>query len=174
MVYWFHQRIVFKSFEKKYLTNLQFQLKTKFRSMETNFKNTKIYFYLNKVKFFGLRKIYYLLRKFLPFLFFQSLVNDLEFISQKDKEKLVKEITTELFQVKGVKAIYEYGGRSYRTGFSDIDLVVIIEKKERVDFSAIRDIFGQYKRSSLIGNYLLWHFFYIVSEDIFLNMVFFI
>lgn len=93
----------------------------------------KTYFFLDKVKFFGLRKFYFILIKvgnffislFLPL----KVVFDLQFISEKESQKINNWVIKEASKIKNLVALINYGGtEGYTPGLSDIDYVFVFKK----------------------------------------------
>lgn len=102
-------------------------------SHHTIFKQNLMRF-LERVKYFGLRKIYYIIRNTFIFIVYPitpyRIVFDLKFIPQEKKDEIKKKVITRLSKFNSVSAIIDYGGtRTYLPGISDIDFMIIIKDK---------------------------------------------
>ncbi len=92
----------------------------------------KIISFIKKNKYFGLRKIYYLLyylTRSLLYLFIPPrIIYNLQIISLKERNRIIQNNISQLSKIKKIKAILHHGGPIYTPGISDIDWVIIFEK----------------------------------------------
>ena len=123
---------------------------------------------LSKLKFFGLRKVFYAAKDFTLFLKKIHLSNDIVFLSKSKKEEILSSFVKELSRLEMVEAVYNIGRKKYVSGISDLDLVVIVKKSG--SYSSLKKVFYQYRASFKSQSYLFEHFPFVVTRSLFVAL----